>query len=108
VTHFPADAPQVKVVKALELLGFSLVREREHIAMIRENADGRHTPRRVFDCVSQHLIAFFLAPSFKTTTCCQMPIELIAPSSKATRVLPTLPSPAVALFATKRIVERLM
>jgi len=39
VTHFPVDAPKVKVSKTFELLGFSLVRERGHIAMIRENAD---------------------------------------------------------------------
>jgi len=39
VTHFPVDAPKVKVIKTFELLGFSLVREREHIAMIRENAE---------------------------------------------------------------------
>jgi predicted RNA binding protein YcfA (HicA-like mRNA interferase family) len=44
VAHFPVDAPKLKVIKALELLGFSLVREREHIAMIRENADGSQTP----------------------------------------------------------------
>jgi predicted RNA binding protein YcfA (HicA-like mRNA interferase family) len=44
VAHFPIDAPKLKVIKALELLGFSLVREREHIAMIRENADGSKTP----------------------------------------------------------------
>jgi predicted RNA binding protein YcfA (HicA-like mRNA interferase family) len=44
VTRFPADAPKGKVIKAFELLGFSLVREREHIAMIRENADGTRTP----------------------------------------------------------------
>jgi len=44
VTHFPVDAPKAKVIKAFELLGFSLVREREHIAMIRENADGTKTP----------------------------------------------------------------
>jgi predicted RNA binding protein YcfA (HicA-like mRNA interferase family) len=44
VAHFPVDAPKLKVLKALELLGFSLVREREHIAMIRENADGSKTP----------------------------------------------------------------
>jgi predicted RNA binding protein YcfA (HicA-like mRNA interferase family) len=44
VTHFPVDAPKIKVVKALELLGFSLVREREHIAMLRENEDGTRTP----------------------------------------------------------------
>jgi predicted RNA binding protein YcfA (HicA-like mRNA interferase family) len=44
VAHFPVDAPKFKVIKALELLGFSLVREREHIAMLRENADGSKTP----------------------------------------------------------------
>jgi predicted RNA binding protein YcfA (HicA-like mRNA interferase family) len=44
VAHFPVDAPKLKVIKALELLGFSLVREREHIAMLRENADGSKTP----------------------------------------------------------------
>ncbi len=41
---FPVDAPKVKVVKAFELLGFTLVREREHISMVRENADGSRTP----------------------------------------------------------------
>ncbi len=44
MTHFPVDAPKAKVIKTFELLGFSLVREREHIAMIRENADGTKTP----------------------------------------------------------------
>ncbi len=44
MTHFPVDAPQAKVIKAFEWLGFSLVREREHIAMIRENPDGTRTP----------------------------------------------------------------
>jgi len=31
-------------MKAFESLGFKLVREREHIAMIRENPDGSTTP----------------------------------------------------------------
>ena len=44
MTRFPVDAPKMKVIKAFELLGFSLVREREHIAMIRENVDGTKTP----------------------------------------------------------------
>jgi predicted RNA binding protein YcfA (HicA-like mRNA interferase family) len=41
---FPADAPKQKVVRALESLGFKLVREKEHTSMIRENPDGTRTP----------------------------------------------------------------
>lgn len=41
---FPVDAPKRKVVKAFEILRFRLVQEREHISMIRENADGTRTP----------------------------------------------------------------
>jgi predicted RNA binding protein YcfA (HicA-like mRNA interferase family) len=44
VAKFPVDAPKGRVVKALGLLGFSVVREREHIALVRENADGTRTP----------------------------------------------------------------
>lgn len=44
MTHFPVDAPKKRVVKAFESLGFSLVREREHISMVRNNADGTSTP----------------------------------------------------------------
>ena len=41
---FPTDAPQARVVGALERLGFRVVRRRAHIAMIRENPDGTRTP----------------------------------------------------------------
>jgi len=41
---FPVDAPKAKVLKALERLGFRLVREGNHIAMSRENPDGTRTP----------------------------------------------------------------
>ena len=34
---FPIDAPRSRVVRALQSLGFEIVREREHIAMIRRN-----------------------------------------------------------------------
>jgi len=41
---FPVDAPNRKVVKTLESLGFRLIREGNHIAMQRENPDGTSTP----------------------------------------------------------------
>ena len=41
---FPTDAPKRKVVKAFELLGFRIVREKEHISMVRSNPDGTATP----------------------------------------------------------------
>jgi predicted RNA binding protein YcfA (HicA-like mRNA interferase family) len=42
--RFPVDAPKRKVVKALRRLGFQIVREEEHISMVRENLDGTRTP----------------------------------------------------------------
>jgi len=44
---FPVEAPIRKVIKALENLGFQLVREGNHIAMVRENLDGTRTPMTI-------------------------------------------------------------
>ena len=41
---FPVDAPLEKVLKTLKSLGSELVREGNHIAMRRANADGTTTP----------------------------------------------------------------
>ena len=44
MSKFPVDAPKLKVVKTLEALGFTMVREKEHISMERLNPDGTKTP----------------------------------------------------------------
>lgn len=41
---FPVDAARNRVIRALQTLGFELIREREHIAMRRMNPDGSATP----------------------------------------------------------------
>jgi predicted RNA binding protein YcfA (HicA-like mRNA interferase family) len=41
---FPADAPINEVVNALQRLGFRLVREGNHISMLKENPDGTKIP----------------------------------------------------------------
>ncbi len=41
---FPVDAPKRKVIRTLESLGFKIIREKEHISMLRENPDGTKTP----------------------------------------------------------------
>lgn len=40
MSRFPVDAPKQRVPRALERLGFQIVRERNHISTVRENSDG--------------------------------------------------------------------
>ena len=42
--RFPRDAPLRRVLATLGALGFRVVREGNHIAMLRENDDGTRTP----------------------------------------------------------------
>jgi hypothetical protein len=44
---FPTTAPKRRVLKTLEELGFHIVREAEHIALRRDNADGSTTPMTI-------------------------------------------------------------
>ncbi len=37
MAKFPADAPKRKAIRALEASGFCLIREREHVACLRED-----------------------------------------------------------------------
>jgi len=41
---FPVDASKAKTVKTLELPGFQIVREGNHVSMRRINSDGSITP----------------------------------------------------------------
>ena len=38
--RFPVDAQKNRVIRALERLGYRIIRERNHICMARENPDG--------------------------------------------------------------------
>jgi len=46
-TRFPHDVPKAEVIKTFEILGFHIVREREHISMVKENPDGTRTPMTI-------------------------------------------------------------
>ena len=44
MSRFPVDVPKTKAIRTLEKLGFRVVREGNHISMVRENPNGSQTP----------------------------------------------------------------
>ncbi|MFH0821185.1 MAG: type II toxin-antitoxin system HicA family toxin [Pseudomonadota bacterium] len=44
---FPVDVPVEHVIKAMENLGFQVVRRGNHVALLRDNADGTRTPMTI-------------------------------------------------------------
>ena len=44
MTDFPTDAPKLRVLRTVKLLGFSCVRRGKHLILQRKNADGSKTP----------------------------------------------------------------
>jgi predicted RNA binding protein YcfA (HicA-like mRNA interferase family) len=44
MSKFPVDAPIGRVVLTLQRLGFTLIREGNHVSMLRQNLDGTNTP----------------------------------------------------------------
>lgn len=44
VAKFPVDAPLERAVRALQTLGFVVVRRGNHVSLVRTEADGTRTP----------------------------------------------------------------
>ncbi len=44
MSKFPVDASKRRVIRTFQLLGLRIIREREHIVMVRQNQDGTETP----------------------------------------------------------------
>jgi hypothetical protein len=44
IAKFPAEAPKRRVMKTLKNLGFEIIREKEHISMLRIDSEGNKTP----------------------------------------------------------------
>ena len=44
MTRFPVDAPKARVIRAFEYLGCRLIKEREHIVMVKDVEGGRGIP----------------------------------------------------------------
>ncbi|MEI6090908.1 MAG: type II toxin-antitoxin system HicA family toxin [bacterium] len=44
ISKFPSEAPKRKVIRTMQKLGFEILREKEHISMIRIESDGKRTP----------------------------------------------------------------
>ena len=73
---FPVDVPKRKVIKTLQILGFRIVREKEHISMLRENPDGSKIGVVLFKYGKEDVFQKFVEDVMSNVKFLSLPLEL--------------------------------